>query len=309
MKSQFWHNAIEVIYIMFNLEWYRIFLHTARAGNLTKAAQELYITQPSVSYAIKQMEAAVGVPLFHRLSKGVKLTAEGESLLAYVEQSFALLDAGEKRLDALKRLDAGEVAIGASDSLIKYMLLPQLDAFHREHPGIRIRLSHGKTPDIVRRLKDGLIDCGIIHLPVDDQNLHIQPLRPIQDTFVAGEAYRDYARRPLSAEELSRLPLLLLSPGSSTRDFVEMWFAGNGLSIRPDIELGSVDLLVEFARLGFGIALVTRAFVAAELAEGTLVELNTADPLPARSIGIAVRSDAALPLAARRFIESLTEKL
>ena len=87
---------------MFNLEWYRIFLQTARYGNLTKAAQALHITQPSVSYAMKQMEEALGIKLFNRLSKGVELTKEGQSLLKYVEQSFTLLDAAEKHVLNLK---------------------------------------------------------------------------------------------------------------------------------------------------------------------------------------------------------------
>src|SRR5690348_8386581 len=99
---------------MNNLEWYRIFLQTAKAGNFTKAAEELFITQPSVSYAIKQLEDALGLKLFHRLSKGVVLTAEGEALFEYVQQSFLILNRGESKIQALKQLDDGELRIGAS---------------------------------------------------------------------------------------------------------------------------------------------------------------------------------------------------
>ncbi|RXZ79390.1 LysR family transcriptional regulator [Paenibacillaceae bacterium] len=291
---------------MFNLEWYRIFLQTARTGNLTRAAEALYITQPSVSYALKQMEEALGVKLFHRLSKGVKLTAEGQVLLDYVEQSFALLEAGEHKLDALKRLLGGEIRIGASDSLIKHLLLPQLNEFHLAHPDIRIRLSHGKTADIVHRLKEGGIDCGFVHLPVDDPLLDIMPLTALQDCFVAGKAYASMAANPLSPEELSKLPLLMLSADSSTRHFIEHWFAAHGLTANePDIELGSIDLLAEFAKLGFGIAFITRSFVEKELAAGELFELPTAAPIPPRTIGIATRHSMGLSLAAERFIGML----
>lgn len=255
---------------MFNLEWYRIFLQTAHKGNFTKAAQELHITQPSVSYAIKQMEGTLGLKLFHRLSKGVELTEEGRALLSFVEQSFTLLDAAQEHVVKLKQLNEGEVRIGASDSLIKHLLLPQLNYFRKEYPGIRIRLSHGKTPDITKRLKEGEIDCAIVHMPMNDPTLDIQTLATLEDCFVVGEAYKDLTNRSLSIRDLVELPLLLLSPGSSTRIFVEQWFATKGITVKPDIELGSIDLLAEFARQGFGAAFITRSFVQEELRSGKL---------------------------------------
>ncbi|WP_028550529.1 LysR family transcriptional regulator [Paenibacillus sp. UNC451MF] len=290
---------------MINLEWYRIFYHTAKAGNLTKAAQELYITQPSVSYAIKQMEEAFGVKLFHRQSKGVKLTVEGQALLDYVEPSFSLLDAGESKLNNLKRLTGGELRVGASDSLFKHMLLPHLDSFHAEYPDIRIRLSHGKTPDIVHRLKEGQIDFGIVHMPIVDPQIEVTAFSVIQDCFVAGGTYKELGGSSITAEKLGALPLLLLSQGSSTRRFVEQWFAAQGITVEADIELGSIDLLVECARRGFGVAFVTRSFVQEELETGSLIELKPFEPIMPRSVGIAIRRDMPLSLAASQFLTTL----
>ncbi|WP_248925134.1 LysR family transcriptional regulator [Paenibacillus hamazuiensis] len=290
---------------MFNLEWYRIFLHTARLGNLTKAAEALYITQPSVSYAIKQMEEALGLKLFRRLSKGVELTPEGKSLLDYVERSFSLLSEGEKRLQDLKQLAAGELRVGASDSLFKILLLPKLDAFHSRYPDIRIRLSHGKTPEIAQRLKDGLIDCGLVHMPLTDPQLDVRPFAELPCAFVAGRTYAELADRPISAAELGGLPLLLLSQGSSTRRFVETWFAAQGVAVDADIELGSIDLLVECARLGLGIAFVARPVIEKELEAGDLIELKPITGIPPRQIGIATLKHAALPLSAESFLHML----
>ena len=293
---------------MFQLEWYRIFLHTARRGNLTKAAQDLHITQPSVSYAVKQMEEELGLKLFHRLSKGVELTEEGRVLLKYVEQSFSLLDAAQRHLHDLKQLTEGEIRIGASDSLIKYLLLPQLNAFHSEHPGIRIRLTPGKTPEIARKVKEGLIDLAIIRLPMEDPMLNVRKLAELEDCFVVGGAYRELAERTLTVRELAELPLLSHSPGSSTRIFVERWFAASGLAMNPDIELGSIDLLTEFARLGYGAAFVPRPFVEDELRNGRLFELRLDTGLPPRSIGMAIRSDTPLSIAAERFVQMLLDR-
>ncbi|MEK8127964.1 LysR family transcriptional regulator [Paenibacillus filicis] len=291
---------------MLNLEWYRIFLHTARSGNFTKAAQVLHITQPSVSYAVKQMEEALGIRLFHRLSKGVELTEEGRALLGYVDESFALLDAAQQHLHNLKQLTEGEVRIGASESLIKHLLLPQMNRFHEEYPGIRIRLSHGSTPQLTQRLREGLIDCAIVHMPVEDPQLELRRLARLEDCFVVGQAYRAWTGRTLSAADVAGLPLLLLSEGSSTRVFVERWFTARGIAVKPDMELGSIDLLTAFARQGYGAAFMTRSFVEEELRSGELLELLLDEALPHRSIGIATRRDRALPLAAERFMDRLT---
>ncbi|WHY17497.1 LysR family transcriptional regulator [Paenibacillus sp. G2S3] len=294
---------------MFNLEWYRIFWQTARHRNLTKAAVELHITQPSVSYAIKQMEEALGLKLFHRLSKGVELTEEGQALFEYVEQSFSMLDSAQKHLENLKQLNEGEIRIGASDYLIKHLLLPQLNTFHSTYPGIRIRLSHGKTPDITKRLKDGEIDCAFVHMPLHDPLLNIQTLAVLEDCFVVGEAYQDLASRSLTMKEVSELPLILFSQGSSTRVFVEQWFATKGLSVIPDIELGSIELLAEFARLGYGAAFISRSFVQEDLHSGKLYELKLDDPLLPRSIGFAVRQDRKLSVAAEHFVRMIGAQL
>lgn len=294
-----------VLYQMINLEWYRIFMYTAQHKNLTKAAQQLHITQPSVSYAIKQMEEALDVQLFHRLSKGVELTEEGQALLKYVEQSFDMLNSGQKHLQNLKQLHVGEIRIGASDSLIKHLLLPQLNTFHSEHPSIRIRLSRGKTPEITKRVKEGEIDFALVHMPIDDPDLNIQTLVELEDIFVVGEAYRQWSTRSITIQELAEIPLILLSPGSSTRVFIDQWFAAKGISVTPDIELGSIELLSEFARLGYGATFISRSFVQDELKNGTLFELNINSILPSRSIGFAVREHTKLSLAAETFMNHL----
>lgn len=291
--------------MLMNTEWYRIFLHTARAGNLTKAASELHVTQPSVSYAIKQLEAGLQVKLFDRQSKGVQLTPEGAKLLEYVEKSFGLLDAGETQLRALRNLSAGELRIGASGPIMKHVLLSPLDRFRADYPDIRIKLSQGKTSDIRSRLKERVIDVGLVHLPFSDPELSVQPLLEVQDGFVVGDAFKPLSDRPIKASELIKIPLLLLTQGSSTRRFVDSWLASQGLQAEADIELSSIDMLIEFATRGYGAAFVTQSFVRGELDRGQLHLLKLDADIPKRSIGIAVRADHSLPLAARRFMELL----
>lgn len=291
--------------MLLNMEWYRIFLHTAKLGNLTKAAQELHITQPSVSYAIKQLEAQLEVKLFDRLSKGVKLTPEGAAVLDYVEKSFAILQLGETKLQALKNLTAGELRIGASGPVIKHLLLPLLDTFHAEYPAVRIRLLQGKTADIRAKLKAGQIEIGLIHLPFSDQELVVQHLTDIQDCFIVGPAYRHLSETAMTAKELTQIPLLLLSEGSSTRMFVDQWFASQGITADADMELSSMDMLVELAMRGYGAAFVTQTFIRQELDERKLYQLMLSERIPPRSVGYAIRRGSTPSIIAKRFIELL----
>jgi DNA-binding transcriptional LysR family regulator len=260
--------------------------------------------QPSVSYAIKQLEQAFGVKLFDRLSKGVRLTAEGTAVLEYVERSFAIIEQGERRLQAIRNLQAGELRIGSSGPIIKHLLLPLLDQYHAAYPHVRIRLLQSKSDEIGTRLKEGAVDLGFIHMPLQDSELDVTPLTEIQDIFVVGEAYRELAARPVTAHELAQTPLLMLTPGSSTRAYVERWFASEGVACKADIELSSTDMLVELAERGYGAAFVTRSFVAAELAEGRLLEVRLQAAIPPRRIGIVTRRQAALPTAVEAFLRT-----
>ncbi|NHN29719.1 LysR family transcriptional regulator [Paenibacillus agricola] len=289
---------------MSSMDFYKVFYYTVKAGSITGAAQQLFITQPSASYAIKQLEEQLGVRLLLRKAKGVEMTEEGSTLFHYVEQAYGLLLAGERKISEMKTFMAGTIRLGASDSLCKYFLFPFLDKFHKAHPSVRICLSHGKTEHILQRLRDGEIDCGIAHLPVDER-LHVQMTRPVQDCFVAGPEYAHLAGAPITLQELVRQPFVMLSAQSRSRAFFHALLQTYGLDIVPDIELGSVDLLIDFVRKGMGISLITREFVLEDLAAGTLVELDIVEPIPARSIGVVTIPNGDLSQAAAFFVKEL----
>ncbi|GIP26642.1 LysR family transcriptional regulator [Paenibacillus sp. J23TS9] len=288
-----------------NTEWYRVFLHAAETSNLTKAAQNLHMTQPSVSYAIKQLEGAFGVVLFDRLSKGVRLTQEGQDLYKHVRQAFEELDAAERRMKKLKQFSEGRLRIGANGAIVKDFLLPSLDSFHADYPDIRIQLTQERTSSILERLKKGSLDLGFVHLPVSDEEIKVLDSHASPYCAVVGTAFADWTREPLRTEELTKLPLLMLSMGSSTRFFIEGWFRSQGVEVEADFELSSLDMLAEFAERGYGIAFLPRDFVASRIADGSLLELRTEIPLPDRHIGIAVHKYLTPSLAAGAFLGML----
>ncbi|MFD2117078.1 LysR family transcriptional regulator [Paenibacillus yanchengensis] len=288
-------------------EWYRIFLHAAQLGNLTKAAQALHMTQPSVSYAIKQLEQHLDITLFDRLSKGVRLTPEGEVLFGHVALAFSQLARGEQHMVERKRYTDGHIRIGANGAITKDILLPKLDQFHQQYPQIKIKLVQQRTSQIVTQLKQNGLDIGFVHLPLDDAELDIRPLATQPYCIIAGNKYKQLAEQPLSTEKLLQIPLLLLTAGSSTRLFVEQWFTNQGFHITADFELNSMEMLVAFAERNYGIAFVPTSLVSIELAQERLVLLQTQTAIDHRPLGIATPKHHSLSIVAQKFLTLFTD--
>lgn len=288
-----------------NTEWYRIFLHAAESSNLTKAAQILHLTQPSVSYAIKQLENALGVGLFDRLSKGVRLTQEGQALYLHVRQAFEELDFAERRMKKMKQLSEGQLRIGANGAIIRDFIVPLLDQFRDRYTNIRVQLSQEKTSLILDRLKRGSLDIGYVYMPIFDEEIEIVASHLSPFCVVVGTTFADWSEEILPTERLTELPLLMLSPGSATRSFIEGWFRSQGVKAEADFELNNLEMLTEFAERGYGAAFLPRAFVASRIMSGSLIELRTTVPLPDRHIGIAVRKHSSPSLAAKAFLGML----
>ncbi|MFF2089228.1 LysR family transcriptional regulator [Paenibacillus sp. NPDC058174] len=286
-----------------NYELYKVFYWAAKTGSLTQAAKALYLTQPSVSHAIKQLEESFGITLFYRNSKGVALTQEGVVLYSYIEKSQILISLAEEKMAALKNLDSGELRIGGSDSLFKHYLLPYLEEFHQKYPGIKLHLNHGTTPEIIAFLKEGRIDLGVVRMPIVDSQLEVRESIQLQDCFVAGARYAELKDTVLSLDSLLEHPVILFSRNSRARMAITELFQSYGYTLKPEIEVGSVDLLIEFARRGLGISYVTREFVSKELEEGSLFEIHLDVPLPPSHVGIMIMRNMPLTNAASKFIE------
>lgn len=205
----------------------------------------------------------------------------------------------------MHQLLCGEVRIGAGDSLCKHYLMPYLESFHAAFPDIKIQVTNRTSQETVQLLKEGKIDFGVVNLPIEDKQVQIREAAVIQDCFVAGEKYKHAARKPLSVQELSEYPIILLEQGSSSRKFIDRCVLRAGVTIQPEIELGSVDLLVQFARIGLGISCVVKDYIRDELRQGILYEIVLEAPIPPRSIGIITPKEMPLSVAATQFLQLL----
>ena len=287
------------------LDLYKIFCEVARRGSFSKAAEFLYMTQPAVSQAIMQLENELEIRLFTRVPRGVVLTNEGEVLFEYASSGINLIDVGEKKIMEVKNLMAGELRIGVGDTISRFFLLPFLEEFHSKYPNIKLKIINRTSLELGKLLKSGEIDIAICNLPIDSSQLKIKELMDIHDIFVCGEEYKDKSSIPLNFNELAELPLILLEPKSNSRQYVEKYILSKGVKIEPEIELGSHDLLLEFAKINLGISCVVKEFSKEYLDDGSLYEIKLAEEIPKRAIGVCFLKTVSLSPAANRFVSGL----
>ncbi|NLT57499.1 MAG: LysR family transcriptional regulator [Clostridiales bacterium] len=286
-----------------NLELYRIFLAVVAEGSFTSAARKLFISQPAVSQSIRQLEGQLGTRLFIRNVKGAALTAEGELLRQHAEAAIALLEAGEYKLDRLRRLQLGELRIGASDTVARHLLLPMLEAFVAQYPDISLGVQNGTSSELLHCLRQGRVDLAFLSMPYETEGLTVRPCLHVHDSFVAGPRYAQLGT--LTPERLAGVPLIMLERQSNSRRCVDAALLEMGVSVAPEIELGAHDLLLDFAKIGLGVSCVVREFASEALAEGTLVELPLEPPLPRRYIAAVHLNEIPLPAPARTFLSML----
>ena len=286
-----------------SLDSYRIFAEVARRKSFSGAARALYISQPAVSLAIMNLENELGSRLFIRSPKGVTLTYEGKLLHEYVESALNLVNMGESKLAELHNLESGELKIGVGDTISKYFLLPYMVKFHQMYPKINLRVINRTTPDLCSLVKSGEIDLAICNLPVEDPALKIKKCISIHDVFVCGDRFKEACSLPMSLKVIAELPLILLESKSNSRRYVEEYMLSRGVRVKAEIELGSHDLLLEFARFNFGVACVIEEFSRDYLEKGLLWKVELEEPIPKRAIGFCTLKSVPLSPASARFVE------
>lgn len=287
-----------------SLDLYRIFCAVVRSGNMSAAARELYISQPAVSMAIRQLEDRMGSPLLIRTAKGVYPTAEGKLLYTYLEQALGLIHAAEEKYFQMVNMEMGELKIGASDTVIANFLLSYLEKYHKLYPDINIKVTNKTTYESLRLLKNGSVDVCFINLPInDDGDLEIRPCIEIHDILVGGERYKRLSEVGLDLKDLPAYPLLLLEDLSNSRKYIDRYAEDNGVILNPILELGSSDLLISFAQINLGLTYVIKEFTEEALKEKRLYEIPITPPLPKRNIGMVHLKNVTLPHAVRGFIQ------
>ncbi len=347
-----------------NLNNYVIFHTVAKAGNISKAANQLYISQPAISKAISKLEEELGTALFNRSSRGVTLTEEGQVLYEYVERAFDSLNMGEENLKNYKELGIGHIRIGVSTSLCKHILLDYLKDFIRENPNIKFSIDCHSTVNTIKLLRNENIDIGLICNTELPKGIVYSPVKEIHDVFVASPEYLDnfYERNENALDDMmdelsphikgniipllgaskragkntssdslyndsdsaadnptdSSLPnhsnitttdilensnLMVLEEANVTRTHVDDYLRSQGIHCSQVLEINNMDLLIDFAAIGMGVASVVREFAHEQLSSGGITELPLDTPIPSRSVGFAYSGVKNQSTAMKKFME------
>ncbi len=285
-----------------DLELYKVFYAVAKHKHMTKASEELHISQPAVSQSIKKLEDQLGGTLFLRSNKGMELTEEGKMFYEYVKGALELINNAENEFTSFKDLSKGEVKIGCSTTLTKLVLINALKDFHLDYPNININITNDLTSNLINDLKLGKLDFVIFNESnIKETNLNLEKIKELKQGFIYNpELYDDNIN---NFEDLNNVPLILQKEESNSRKLLDYIALQNNVKLIPKMEVVSQELITEFTNIGLGIG-----FAIIDLAKinfKNLKELNINKKIPNINIYLATNKSVSLTFASKMFIKYL----
>lgn len=284
---------------------YRVFYYVARYQNFTLAAKALFLTQPTVSHYILELEKELDCTLFVRSKRGVRLTNEGKVLYSHISRAYTEIYRGEEELKSYLEMGQGTIKIGASETSLRNYLLPILGRFRAKHPGVQLRIRNTTCQLAPSALRDGTLDLAIMTTPFPTQDLEVKNLQEFSMAIIAGPTHRELLGRPVSFREMAEYPMICLEPGTAGRYYMDTLFASHGIALHPHVELSTADLITPLAVQDMGIGFVPRIFAKKELEEGSVLELMPAEALPTRYICLMTDPKSELSMACKQFIREM----
>lgn len=293
-----------------NLEYYKIFYEVAKEQNITKASENLNISQPAISKTIKLLEEKLGGTLFVRTKKGVILTEEGKEFYSYINKAMEYINSAENKFSDLINLETGVIKIGINSTLTKEFLLPYLKKFNKLYPKIDIQITNGMTLHLINELKNGLIDIVFLNLNDKDygNDIDIIKCKKIHDIFIASKKYSELNDKVISLNELKNYPLIFQVKGSNTRNFLDNILKEKNITLKPNIELTSYSLVIEFCKAGFGIGYAVKEFIQKDLNEGKIFSIKIKETIPERYIGFAISNKHLPSFSTKKLMEIINKK-
>ncbi len=292
-----------------NLELYKTFYYVAKNESISRAANELLISQPAISKAIKALEDQLNTNLFIRKRDGVELTEAGEAIYKKIKDAMDLINSAENDLKTLTNMESGTINIGASKTIIHEFLMPYIKSFHKAHPNINIKIYTDKTSDIIKKAKMGIIDVIFTNLPYNlPQEFNEFKLIDLHDCFVANEDFSEYKNKKLTIKDLENLPLLVLTKGTATRIRLDNFCEENNIHIKPAMEFSSNTLIKEFTEEGFGIGLLNEEDIKEELQSGKLFKLDINLTLKEKYLGMVYNKENK-SLVVKNFVKYIKDSI
>ena len=285
-----------------DLELYKVFYVVAKNKHMTRASEELHISQPAISQSIKKLEDQLGGTLFLRSNKGMELTEEGKMFYEYVKGALELIGNAENEFTSFKDLSKGEIKEGCPTTLTKLILMDALENFHKDYPNININIVNDLTSNLINDLKLGKLDFVIFNESnVKENNLYLEKIKELKQGFVYNPDY--YTDNVKTFSDLNKLPLILQNGESNSRKLLDYTALQKHLKLIPRMEVVSQELISEFTNIGLGVG-----FVIIDLANRNfknLKELEINKTIPNINVYLAMNKSISLTFVSKKFIDYL----
>jgi len=285
-----------------NLELYRVFYTVAKYKHMTRASEELHISQPAISQSIKKLENELGGVLFLRSNKGMELTEEGKMFYEYVKGALELINNAENEFTSFKNLSKGEIKIGISTTLTKLVLMDTLKSFHHDYPNININITNDLTSNLINDLKLGKLDFVIFNESnIKENNLKLEKIKELKQGFIYNPEF--YSDNIKDFNDLNNVSLILQNEQSNSRKLLDYIALNKNVKLVPKMEVVSQELIIDFVNIGLGIG-----FSIIDLAKrnyNNLKELSINKEIPNINIYLAINKSISLTFASKMFIKYL----
>lgn len=291
-----------------NLDLYKTFYYVAKNQSITGASNELMVSQPAVSKAIKVLERDLNTTLFNRNKDGVSLNNSGELLYNKIKKAMELITSAEEDVASLNNMEQGTINIGAGNTIMQRYLMPYIRKFHELYPNINVIVHTVVTPELIKKAQVGLVDLVFTHLPNDiPSDFKIINIKKLHDILVVNKD-SEYKDKTITKKDLSKLPLVLLPFDASNRKNFNKFCLSNNIVIHPLMEIGNDLIIEDCAKSGLGVGLVVKEYVQSQLDNEELFELNTTFNMQEKNLVCLVESNRTNNTIVNNFIELLKEK-
>jgi molybdate transport repressor ModE-like protein len=304
VQSEFTYGThrFEAMATHLNVHQLEVFLAVARRGSITRAANELFISQPTVSEQVKQLERACGLSLLERQPRGVRLTDAGKAVYDYAERLFLAADELERTVAELRNALRGRLRVGASMTIGQHLLPGVMGEFGRRYPGVELSLAVGTSGEIVNRVISNELGLGFVGTAPNHAGLTVVPYLEDEIVVILAPEHELASHSVLSLEQLRRARWIAREPGSATRTEAEHCLKSAGVQLVPAMEVGSNEAVKSAVAAGLGFGLISRRDIGAETAADQLALRPVADWDCRRLFCICYRHDRRLSPVERAFL-------
>ncbi len=285
-----------------------IFVKVAQLGSFSKAADALFLTQPTVSEHIRGLEEELGIRLLDRLARGAAPTKAGQLLLRYAQRILELHREARQALDQFQGRLSGELVVGASTIPGEYVLPGLIGRFKEKYPDIAISLLIGDSQGVVDWVLEGRVEVGVVGAQIPHRALEYRELMPDELVVVVSAAHPWHGRKTTTLDEVRQEPLIIRERGSGSRHTLERALAEVGLDLsafRVAGEMGSTQAIKQAVKAGVGISLISKRAVTEECEHGILYCVRVKDLRFSRAFYLVINTTRTRSPLAEAFVAFL----